>query len=163
MTFEFAKDATSPLTLRSLHHTSVMSADSPIAASVLDESQSRSSNEGILAQPSVVLDSEAVWNHRETYGPSGLRGVLMNHYAASCAAFAALGGMLFGYDQGVVSIVLVMPSFLARFNEVDGSTGGFWKGLLTAMIELGALFGALNQGWLADKISRKYSIVVAVW
>ena len=30
------------------------------------------------------------------------------------------------------------------------------------MIELGALLGAVNQGWVADKISRKYSIVVAV-
>ena len=30
------------------------------------------------------------------------------------------------------------------------------------MIELGALLGALNQGWIADKISRKYSIIVAV-
>jgi MFS family permease len=38
---------------------------------------------------------------------------------------------------------------------------GFWKGLLTALIELGAFLGALNQGWIADKISRKYSIIVA--
>lgn len=30
------------------------------------------------------------------------------------------------------------------------------------MIELGALIGALNQVWIADKISRKYSIVLAV-
>jgi MFS family permease len=54
-----------------------------------------------------------------------------------------------------------MPQFLDRFGEVAHG-GGFYKGLLTAMIELGALLGALNQGWIADKISRKYSIVVAV-
>lgn len=30
------------------------------------------------------------------------------------------------------------------------------------MIELGALLGAFNQGWIADKYSRKYSIVIAV-
>ena len=42
------------------------------------------------------------------------------------------------------------------------SGAGFWKGLLTAMIELGAFIGALNQGWIADKFSRKYSIVMAV-
>lgn len=30
------------------------------------------------------------------------------------------------------------------------------------MIELGAFFGALNQGWIADKYSRKYSIIIAV-
>ena len=57
-----------------------------------------------------------------------------------------------------------MPQFLDRFPRVSAtaSGAGFWKGLLTAMIELGALIGALNQGWIADRISRKYSIVVAV-
>jgi MFS family permease len=53
-----------------------------------------------------------------------------------------------------------MPQFLERFPEV-GDGGGFYKGLMTAMIELGALIGALNQGWIADKVSRKYSIVAA--
>lgn len=111
-----------------------------------------------------VHHSEAVWDHRATYGPTGFRGVYINSYAASCAAFAAIGGMVFGYDQGVVSIILVMPQFLARFPQVSekAAGAGFAKGLLTAMIELGALIGAFNQGWLADKISRKYSIVVAV-
>ncbi|KAL6714514.1 hypothetical protein ACLMJK_007939 [Lecanora helva] len=111
-----------------------------------------------------VHHSEAVWDHRETYGPPGFRGVFMNSYAALCAAFAAIGGLIFGYDQGVVSVVLVMPQFLARFSQVSESSpsAGFDKGLLTAMIELGALIGALNQGWMADKISRKFSIVVAV-
>lgn len=67
-------------------------------------------------------------------------------------------------SQGVVSIILVMPQFLARFNRVSGNVAGsgLWKGLLTAMIELGALIGALNQGWIADKYSRKYSIFAAV-
>ncbi|KAL3465729.1 general substrate transporter [Aspergillus heterothallicus] len=57
-----------------------------------------------------------------------------------------------------------MDQFLERFVEIaDGHPGsGFWKGLMTAMLELGAFVGALNQGWLADKISRRYSIVVAV-
>lgn len=63
-----------------------------------------------------------------------------------------------------MSVILVEPQFLARFTRIqDGASGaGFWKGLLTAMIELGALLGALNQGWIADKFSRKYSIVIAV-
>jgi MFS family permease len=60
----------------------------------------------------------------------------------------------------VVSVILVMPQFLDRFPEVAHG-GGFYKGLMTAMIELGALIGALNQGWIADKLSRKYSIVLA--
>ena len=75
-----------------------------------------------------------------------------------------MGGLLFGYDQGVVSVILVMEQFLSEFPRVSETAGGagFWKGLMTAMIELGALIGAMNQGWIADKISRKYSIMVAV-
>ncbi|EME40255.1 hypothetical protein DOTSEDRAFT_137433 [Dothistroma septosporum NZE10] len=94
----------------------------------------------------------------------GFRGLGASYYVALCALFSALGGLLFGYDQGVVSVILVEEQFLQRFSRIaSGSTGaGFWKGLLTAMIELGALIGALNQGWIADKYSRKYSIVMAV-
>lgn len=76
-----------------------------------------------------------------------------------------MGGFMFGYDQGVVSVTLTMDQFLARFPEVspDAAGAGFQKGLLTAMIELGAFVGAMNQGWIADKISRKWSIMLAVW
>ena len=109
-----------------------------------------------------VHHSEAVTSQREPYGPPGLRGVFINHFAALCAGFAALGGLLFGYDQGVVSVVLTEKQFLHRFPRVDGGGAGFWKGFLTAILQLGALLGALNQGWIADRISRKYSIVVAV-
>ena len=87
-------------------------------------------------------------------------------------------------SQGVISVTLVMPQFIERFSEVSETApgGGFYKGLMTGMIELGALLGegtssskidrvprflikikgALNQGWIADKISRRYSIIVAV-
>ena len=95
-----------------------------------------------------IHHSEAVWEHRDTYGPPGFKGVFTNYHAALCAAFAAIGGMIFGYDQGVVSVILVMPQFLAQFPRISDavSGAGFWKGLLTAMIELGALIGAINQG-----------------
>lgn len=101
---------------------------------------------------------------REPYGPPGLRGLVSNPFVFLCAACSTLGGLVFGYDQGVVSVILVMSQFQKRFPEIspDASGAGFWKGLMTAMIELGALMGALNQGWIADKISRRYSIIVAV-
>lgn len=96
---------------------------------------------------------------REPYGPPGIRGLIANPFVLMCAACSTLGGLTFGYDQGVVSVILVMDQFLERFPEVNS---GFWKGLMTAMIELGAFLGAMNQGWIADKISRRYSIIVAV-
>ncbi|KAI8407701.1 hypothetical protein FOFC_13142 [Fusarium oxysporum] len=100
----------------------------------------------------------------EPYGPSGFRGLFSSPYVAACAAFSAIGGLLFGYDQGVISVTLVMDHFLERFPEVsdDAPGAGFKKGLMTAMITLGAFIGAINQGWISDWISRKRSLMVAV-
>ncbi|KIX08811.1 uncharacterized protein Z518_03468 [Rhinocladiella mackenziei CBS 650.93] len=101
---------------------------------------------------------------RNPYVKPGFRGAFQSKYVVLCAFVVRLGGFLFGYDQGVVSIILVMDQFLDEFPRVSdtASGGGFWKGFMTAMIELGALIGAFNQGWVAEKISRRYSICVAV-
>jgi hypothetical protein len=41
-----------------------------------------------------------------SYGPGGLAGLLHNRYALACAVFASLGGLTFGYDQGMLCLVL---------------------------------------------------------
>ncbi|KZF24347.1 putative MFS monosaccharide transporter [Xylona heveae TC161] len=106
----------------------------------------------------------AVWEKREIYGPPGFRGLFSSTYVALCAISCAVGGLLFGYDQGVISIILTESQFLDRIGRVaDNAPGsGFWKGFLTAMIELGALIGSFNTGWMADKFSRKYTVFIAV-
>ncbi|KIJ66107.1 hypothetical protein HYDPIDRAFT_110267 [Hydnomerulius pinastri MD-312] len=91
-----------------------------------------------------------------SYGPSGITGLFRNRYAAGCAIFASIGGLSFGYDQGVIANVLVMKDFLARW-----PISPWEKGLMTAVLELGALFGALSSGILADKYSRRHSIFLA--
>ncbi|CCG80554.1 putative MFS monosaccharide transporter [Taphrina deformans PYCC 5710] len=104
-------------------------------------------------------------NSTITYGRSGLRGMFNNKYVVLCALFASIGGLVFGYDQGVISVILTLPVFQARFTHLNPAfypNAAFYKGLMTAMIELGAFFGALNQGWVADKYSRRYSIMIAV-
>jgi hypothetical protein len=60
--------------------------------------------------------AEAVFDGRETYGPAGFRGLFSSPYVVLCAAFSTIGGLIFGYDQGVVSVVLVMPQFLENFH-----------------------------------------------
>jgi hypothetical protein len=37
------------------------------------------------------------------YGPKGITGITRNRYTLLCAVFASIGGLSFGYDQGVVS------------------------------------------------------------
>ena len=46
---------------------------------------------------------------------SKLATFTQNTFVLRCALFAAMGGFLFGYDQGVISITLVMPHFNNTF------------------------------------------------
>jgi len=68
-----------------------------------------------------------------------------------------LGGLLYGYNQGVFSGVLTMNNFGQHMGEyvVDSTK----KGWLTSILELGAWFGALFAGFIAEAVSRKYAII----
>ncbi|KUJ06557.1 sugar transporter [Mollisia scopiformis] len=89
----------------------------------------------------------------------GIIGMLQNPYVFMTCLFASLGCMMYGYDQGVMGSILVMQNFEAHFPSLTGSTIQGW---LVSALELGAWAGALFCGYLADKISRKYSMLVAV-
>lgn len=63
------------------------------------------------------------------YGPRGVAGLLRNRYAVGCAIFASIGGLSFGYDQGVIANILVMRDFLARW-----PVGPWEKGLMSMFL-----------------------------
>ncbi|KAI5460216.1 general substrate transporter [Mariannaea sp. PMI_226] len=83
-----------------------------------------------------------------------------NPYLLGLTTFASLGGFLFGYDQGVVSGVLTMESFAAKFPRIYLDND--FKGWFVSTLLLLAWFGSLANGPLADSIGRKGSILVAV-
>lgn len=62
------------------------------------------------------------------YGQPGVVGLLQNKYTFACALFASIGGLTFGYDQGVIANVLVMKDFLERWPDV----GPWEKGVMSA-------------------------------
>lgn len=62
-------------------------------------------------------------NYTYAYGPAGISGLLHNYYALGCAVFASIGGLTFGYDQGVIANVLVMKDFVARWHLSAWDTG----------------------------------------
>lgn len=103
--------------------------------------------------------SQSVVGRANASKQNGIMGMLANPYVFLTCLFASLGCMMYGYDQGVMGSILVMQNFEAHFPDLQGSTIQGW---LVSALELGAWFGALFCGYLADKISRKYSMLVAV-
>ncbi|GAB1815348.1 sugar porter family MFS transporter [Mycobacterium sp. MUNTM1] len=69
------------------------------------------------------------------------------------ALVAAISGMLYGYDTGVVSWALLQ---LAQdFNLTAG-----WQQVIAASILLGAVAGALTCSWLSDRCGRRGTLVM---
>ncbi|KAJ8697189.1 hypothetical protein PTI98_006988 [Pleurotus ostreatus] len=126
--------------------------DSPTSALLGEERSDRHARHG----GSLVIEDDG-HTYSYSYGPPGVSGLLQNKVALACAGYVAIGGFTFGYDQGVIANVLVMPDFLGKWGEITA-----WeKGSMTAVLELGALFGALAAGVLADRYSRRYAICFA--
>ena len=67
--------------------------------------------------------------------------------------FGALGGLLFGYDTGVISGALL-------FIKKDMGLTPFLEGLVVSGVLIGALIGAAFSGPVADKYGRKKTIIM---
>jgi len=94
-------------------------------------------------------------------GPGGLKGLIANSKTFGIAVFAALGGFVYGYNQGMFGQILSMPAFTNRLEPYYSGATGVRQGLLTAILELGAWVGVLLNGWLADATGRRISVVIA--
>ncbi|KAF2027452.1 D-xylose-proton symporter [Setomelanomma holmii] len=85
---------------------------------------------------------------------------LHNPYLLGLLAFASLGGFLFGYDQGVMSGVLTMESFAAKFPRI--AVDANFKRWFVSTLLLAAWFGSLVNGPVADRFGRRGGILIAV-
>ncbi|KXH30483.1 myo-inositol transporter [Colletotrichum salicis] len=85
---------------------------------------------------------------------SGLRETKPGTFVWLCVAATTIGGMLFGYDTGVISGVLVVIGKDLDNKELTHSE----KELITAVTAAGALIGAVLAGITADKYGRKPAI-----
>ncbi|MCJ1259176.1 myo-inositol transporter [Lignoscripta atroalba] len=66
---------------------------------------------------------------------------------------AAIGGMLFGYDTGIISAVLVY-----LYEDLGHTLSSGEKELITSITSGGAFFGAIAAGLTADRFGRKIAI-----
>ncbi len=83
-------------------------------------------------------------------------GLVRQHRNAvtRAAALTAVGGILFGYDTGVVGGVL--PNISKDF----GLDSPFLKGLVVAILLAGAAVGAIVAGRVADQLGRRRTILL---
>ncbi|HEX5494801.1 MAG TPA: sugar porter family MFS transporter [Mycobacteriales bacterium] len=73
-----------------------------------------------------------------------------NGMVARIAAIAAIGGLLFGYDTGVISGALL-------YIKSDLKAGTIAQQSIVAVLLLGAIVGAAGSGYLADRLGRKWT------
>ncbi|KAL2350217.1 putative hexose carrier protein [Cryomyces antarcticus] len=66
---------------------------------------------------------------------------------------ATTGFLLFGYDQGVMSGIISAKPFNDAFPQTRGNTT--WQGFVTAIYEVGCLFGAIFILTFGDKLGRR--------
>jgi sugar porter (SP) family MFS transporter len=69
------------------------------------------------------------------------------------AVIAAVGGILFGYDTGVISGAIL---YIVK----DFNLSSTMEEVTTSAVLIGAIIGALLGGWSADALGRRWSIIV---
>jgi sugar porter (SP) family MFS transporter len=77
-----------------------------------------------------------------------------NPYVRRAAVLAGIGGLLFGYDTGVIGGALPLIA-----TDFDWDTP-FRKGVITSSLLLGAAVGAFLAGRLSDRLGRKRLIIL---
>ena len=73
----------------------------------------------VVAGPTSAAGAQAMFDEarkrrQALMGASGARALFKNGRVASIAAFATIGGVLYGYNQGMFSGILAMPAFGKR-------------------------------------------------
>ena len=76
-----------------------------------------------------------------------------SHYYWFIAFIAALAGVLFGYDTGVISGAIL---FIAHEFHLSPQANGF----VVSAVLLGAFLGAIFSGRLADHFGRKRLLIL---
>ncbi|KIJ98522.1 hypothetical protein K443DRAFT_133410 [Laccaria amethystina LaAM-08-1] len=86
-------------------------------------------------------------------------------WAIVMSAFAAFGGILFGYDTGTIGGVIAMSDWLETFGKYDSSIGWYLptneSSLVVSILSAGTFFGALLSYPMGDVVGRKWGIVSA--
>lgn len=77
-------------------------------------------------------------------------------------AVTSFGGMLFGWDTGLIGGVLTMKSFQNSF-DLNSKSAAYanLSGNIVSVLQAGCFFGAMASFYLSDKLGRKTALIVA--
>src|SRR5580698_7609579 len=82
-----------------------------------------------------------------------------NAFVLLVSIVAALGGLLFGYDTGIISAALLFVGH--DLNPHGSGLDDLAKQLITSAIVAGALIGCMGAGPISDHLGRRLVVVAA--
>ncbi|KAK7397708.1 hypothetical protein QQX98_012923 [Neonectria punicea] len=84
----------------------------------------------------------------------------MKFMTVAVACVAAQGGFIYGFDSGIIATTFGHDSFkLAMYGPSMVNTS--YQGAIVSVYNAGQAVGGLTTGYIADKLSRKYTIFLA--
>ncbi|KAG9126402.1 hypothetical protein FRC07_003551 [Ceratobasidium sp. 392] len=92
------------------------------------------------------------------------RDMVINRRAYFMAASACWGGMLFGWDTGLIGGILPRTSFKHSFG-LDKNPGAYadLQGWIVTVLQAGCFFGAMSAAFISDRFGRKPALFVAAF
>ena len=82
--------------------------------------------------------------------------------AYELTAVASFGGMLFGWDTGMIGGILTLPAFQTSFalNKHSKSFSDL-QGNIVSVLQAGCFFGAMSSFFVSDKLGRRTALFIA--
>jgi MFS family permease len=82
----------------------------------------------------------------------------------ACAFGLALAFLLTGYDTVILGTITAVPYFKHEFGELYNGAyiiPASWLSIWSAIGPVGSMVGAVNAGWLQDRIGRRWSLALS--
>jgi SP family sugar:H+ symporter-like MFS transporter len=76
------------------------------------------------------------------------------------SAFAAIGGFLFGYHTGGITMAAFISNLTNNYNETENKLSSLTNGSIVGVLLFGCFLGSLISGQTSDRFPRKYSIFI---
>ncbi|KAL0932627.1 maltose permease [Colletotrichum truncatum] len=103
-------------------------------------------------------------DQRDEHPISPLAAAKANPVIVAYSLAAGVGSLLWGFDIGVSTITIALPSFKMVFGyEYQGQLliSATWNAVWTAMTYLGMSGGGILSGWLSDRFGRRVAFLIA--